>query len=129
MHIYQNAEVQTQAPRQSSNYFAISPRLVSQRNCQKVRPERNRCKYQQGKFGYKHLDTVHLPSFKTIMDSDINHVKPALTENPTNTSTDLIHILAQKETRASKSTVKKSDRRSRIYCNCSEIWPNGEECQ
>jgi hypothetical protein len=31
-------------------------------------------KYQQGKIGCEHLDTVHLPSFKTITDSDINHV-------------------------------------------------------
>ena len=31
-------------------------------------------KYQQGKIGYEHLDTVHLPSFKTITDSDINHI-------------------------------------------------------
>ena len=36
LHIYQNAEVQTQAPRQSSNYFAISPGLASQLNCQKL---------------------------------------------------------------------------------------------
>ena len=64
-------------------------------------------KYQQGKIGYEHLDTVHLPSSKTITDSDINHVKIVLTENPTNTSTDLMHILAQKGTRASKSTVRK----------------------
>ena len=28
-------------------------------------------KHQQGKIGYEHLDTVHLPSFKTITDSDI----------------------------------------------------------
>jgi hypothetical protein len=48
-----------------------------------------------------------LPSFKTITESDINHVKTALTENPTNTSTDLMHILAQKRTRASNSTVQK----------------------
>jgi hypothetical protein len=64
-------------------------------------------KYQQGKIGCEHLDTVHLPSFKTITDSDINHVKTALTEKPTNTSTDLMHILAQKGTRASNSTVRK----------------------
>jgi len=64
-------------------------------------------KYQQGKIEYEHLDTVHLPSFKTITESEINHVKTALTENPTNTSTDLMHILAQKETRASNSTVQK----------------------
>ena len=28
-------------------------------------------KHQQGKIRYEHLDTVHLPSFKTITDSDI----------------------------------------------------------
>ena len=50
-------------------------------------------KYQQRKIGYEHLDTAHLPPFKTITESDINHVKTALTENPTNASTDLMHIL------------------------------------
>jgi hypothetical protein len=54
----------------------------------------------------KESDTVHLPSFKTITESDINHVKTALPENPTNASTDLMHILDKKGTRANKSTVQ-----------------------
>jgi hypothetical protein len=54
----------------------------------------------------KESDTVHLPSFKTITESDINHVKTALPETPTNASTDLMHILDKKGTRANKSTVQ-----------------------
>ena len=103
MHIYQNAAVQTQAQRQSSNYFAISPGLAVNAIVKKLAEKgidvtwgavkKVIRKYQQRKIGYEHLDTAHLPSFKTITESDINHVKTALTENPTNASTDLMHIL------------------------------------
>ncbi|CAG2208516.1 unnamed protein product [Mytilus edulis] len=66
-------------------------------------------RYQYGKIGYENFNhkDQNLPKFQYITDQDINFVKTALTENPTRTATDIKHILADKGTHTSKSTVRK----------------------
>ncbi|CAC5406032.1 unnamed protein product [Mytilus coruscus] len=66
-------------------------------------------RYQYGKIGYENFNhkDQNLPTFQYITDQDINFVKTGLTENPTRTSTNIKHILADKGTHTSKSTVRK----------------------
>ncbi|CAC5396733.1 unnamed protein product [Mytilus coruscus] len=66
-------------------------------------------RYQSGKIGYETLskEEEKLPTFKYITDHDVNFVKNALAKKPTQTSTDIQRLLADKGTHTSKSTVKK----------------------
>lgn len=64
---------------------------------------------QSGKIGYENILTKDqkLPTFKSIIDYDVKFVKKALSEKPTQTSTDIRRLLAEKGTHVSSSTVHK----------------------
>lgn len=64
-------------------------------------------RYQVGKIGYESTREEKMPTFQYITDHDVNFVKNALKEDPTRTSTDIKHLLADKGTDTSKSTVRK----------------------